>query len=547
MRAWSGLRGLLGGLCFSRALAVIALANVASLVVLNGGSLRATSLRLVYPLALAGFGLWLGRARVRAAAVPVPKGLITMALAFWAVLVSPRLLYLLEWIPGNIVLAQADDAARLAELVSMTLSGSYPLQHFANQQYLLSFYYAALYPMAFFKLAIPVLTLKDTVVLGNALYQLLILLSLVEFTHRTFPAARQARTFLFLCTFFSGLDWLFYAARPFGHAEIWQSDFSSSQRQISSFFTGMYWVIHHFFAFYAVVLAGLLARTLRFRRAVWKPLLLGLLLASAFYSSPWAVIPVLFIAPRKLLWLWKRSWRTRSWLLLAGVFLAPLFLFTNRVESSSVWFAPVRYHLSSLAWLDASLSLAGYLLLVPLVEYWGIPLLLLVFYRRFSPFERRFYWGSLAFYASTFLVESVGTNNYCMRGMFLPTFVMYFLLAKHASPKLRPAALRVVIVLLLATGTIREWGLSLHANLAASNLYWQARGKLPPADVAPYLRPPYRDLARDNRVRYYRPDTTDRQSVHKYNAEKMIADTPAGQMILIERELLRNPRRNWLW
>jgi hypothetical protein len=543
------LKRWLAELRFSRALAAVLLANLAALVILNTLELRPARLLIVYPLALGVSGWLLSRARVRRAPMEISAWLILWALAFVAFLTVPRLPYLLEWIPGSAVLAQGDDWGRLAELVSMTLSDQYPLKHFANQNYLLSHYYTPLYPMAFLKTLIPAITLKDAILAGNLLYHLLLVLSLLEVSGRLFAARRSVVVFFFLCTVFGGFDWLFQTRLPFGHAEIWPRIVFHALREVSSYFTGLYWVVHHFSGFYSVVLAFVFARTLFFRWRAVKPAVLGLLLVNAFYSSPFASAPAVLLGLPELRWLLKRSWRTRVLPLVAAVFLAPLFLYTNRVQKETLFFAPVHLKIVGLPWLDWAASFLLYLLLVPLIDLGGIPLLLLAFWRRFSRSERRYFAGAALVLASTYFVESIGQNNYSMRSTLLPIFVFYYLFAKYAVTvkvgRWRPVL--AVLAVVVSVGTLREWAYLTYQPLMHSYWYWRLRDQQPPERAARFMRPFYRDLARDRTTRYYEPRSGDRHSPHKYNAEKMIRDLPVAEMSEQELELLRNPRRYWFW
>jgi hypothetical protein len=481
--------------------------------------------------------------------VAPPGWLIGAALLFALFLTLPRLPYVLEWIPGNAVLAQADDWGRLSELVSMTLSERYPLQHFANQDYLLSHYYTALYPMAFLKMLLPMLMLKDVILAGNALYHLLLVLSLLEIAFRLLPSLRSAAVFFFLCTLFGGFDWVLEAGVPFSHAELWPRSIFGANREISSYFTGVYWVAHHFTAFHALTMALVFARQLRFRRRAVKIGLLGLLVINAFYSSVFAFLPALLLGGTELLRLARQAWRTRVLPALAAVFLTPLFLYTNRVQAGALSFEPLRLRLFEPGWLDAAASSVAYLLLAALVDLAGVPLVLAAFWRRFGARERRRYVAALIFLCSTACVASIGYNNYSMRGMFLPTLVFYYLFAKYAVaslPRLRRPAL-AALAAVLAFGTLREWAWLTYQPLAYSYWYWEVRGRQPHPSVAGDLRRFYRDLARDRQARIYEPLAGDRFSRHKYNPEKLIRGIPPQEMLEPERELLRHPRRNWFW
>lgn len=145
----------------SRALAALLAANLFSLVLLNACRLPSQALLVVLPFGWTVCWLLLRRLRLRRAPFAVSRTATLCAAAALVLLTVPRLPYLAEWLPGAVVLAQADDYGRLAELVSLTLGGRYPLPHPSNRAFLLSHYYAALFPMAWLKLACVLPTLKD--------------------------------------------------------------------------------------------------------------------------------------------------------------------------------------------------------------------------------------------------------------------------------------------------------------------------------------------------------------------------------------------------
>ncbi len=526
----SRVKELLATLAWSRALAVVLLANVLSLAILNALHLRPADLLWIYPLGLVSGGVLFARARVRRKPVRLYKFTLLWAAIFLAFLTVPRIPYSLEWIPGNSVLAQADDYGRLAELVSMTLSDRYPLQHPSNQSFLLSHYYAALYPMAFLKVLLPVLTLKDSIVLGNLLYHVLLVFSFAELAARWMPSARAYVVFLFLCSFFGGFDWLLYPRLLFGHSEHWPRDVFHRIREVSSFYTGMFWVIHHFVGFYAVLLALLFAAHLRFQERWRKPLLFGLLLIGALYSSVFATFTIALLAPMQLLLLARRLLRFPAVLtLLAVAFAVPLFLYTNRVQSASFAWNP------SLLYLPLSL----------VIDFAGIPILLFAIRHRFNFRERYLFWTSLAFFASTGFVESIGYNNYSMRGMFLPTMVFWYLTGRYLS-HMRARGYLAVVLIAGSIGVVKEAAHLTYQPLLFSSWYWKQQGKSPPEFVLRQLRPAYRDSARDRSIRYYQPDAGDRLDLSKFNAEKMV-HLDVAEMPGAEYELLRRPKQNWFW
>ncbi len=351
----------------------------------------------------------------------------------------PRLVYLLQWLPNTEVRVLGDDFAHLAELASMTLSASYPLRSPASGDFLFSFYYASFYPAAVLFLAVPFLTLKDALVAGNFFYHLLILLSIVEVAHLFFRRAGQIRWFVFLMTFFSGLDWL---ARPFQLTtmyEWWQKDYFKANTQISSFYTGMYWTIHHVVGFWAIVMAAVwlfyafapgASRShaghdrLRRRHAArgrWpKPLVISLLAAGAFYCSPFSVLALPFFAVLHVKLLWRHVVRTWMFAYTAVLALIPLFLFIHRQAASTLEPSTFRLQVTGEFWLDKLISLPIFLLFVPIVEFAAIPFLLLLVVRRMTKLDRRYFAMTVPFYVIIYLVAFSNTGNFSMRGMFLP-------------------------------------------------------------------------------------------------------------------------------
>ena len=521
-------------------------------MLLNALHLRPVSLLAIYPVAVAGFRWWLGRLRVRRARwMPAPWTLWA-ALAFVGLLTVPRLPYLLEWLPANPVVAQADDYGHLAELVSMTLSERYPLRHPSNQDYLLSHYYTAFYPLAWLKAAAPRLTLKDCLLAGNALYYFLLVMSLIEVATRLIPSRRGGLLLLFLATIFGGWDWLFYAHLLFSHSEHWPRLAFHALREVSSGYPALFWVVHHFAAFWCVVAGYVLARYSRLERRWEKPLLVGLLLISGVYSSAFVLLPVPLLFAPELWLLARRAWRTRMALPLAATFCVPLFLYFGRAQHGAFRWAPVRLEWCAAPLADALVSFVVYVLAVCLIDFAGIPILLLAAIPRMSRTERRWLAGALGFLACTWAIESVGYNNFCMRGMMLPGFVFFLLFARWAGQWRmvwtgRRRALAAALALLLSWGTLREAAYQLYQPLMFSSWYWSVRGLPPPAAAAAQLHPVYPRLARNPAVRYYVPDQADRVGLDKFNAEKLVRGIAPGEMSEAELELLRAPLSGWLW
>ncbi len=377
-----------------------------------------------------------------------------MSLLFWILMNLPRLSYPMEWQVPGVVRALGDDYYRLAELISMTLSPSFPLQHYLNQDYLFSFYYCSLIPFAVLKLLIPFITIKDAIFLGNLIYSYLIVFSLLEVALLFFRTRFQVRLFLFLCSFFGGLDWIFFPLLSLQNFEWWQKySWFRGNTQISSFYTTMFWTIHHFAAFYSLILFFVVARFYRVGSATKKTAVIFLLLIHSFYSSIFAFLPVL-----ALLWIERkvvlhRARRSPIVTVLAFLLLlSPMFLYLGKVGSQHFVISSFNLPLTKHFWIDKALGFPLYLTLIPLVEFCGIPLMLLAIYKQFSAKQRAYFLCSFFFFVLTDFVAYSGFNNFCMRGMLLPTWIFFFLFATHISQiPFQKAKLGAALLLILGS------------------------------------------------------------------------------------------------
>ena len=436
-------RNPLGNLPFSRFFTAVVIANFLTLALMNLLELPVYMAVFVFlGSTVAGLQL-VSQLHVRRGRLRLDKTSLWLAIAALVLLTVPRLVYLLQWLPNTEVRVLGDDYAHLAELASMTLSTSYPLRSPPSPDFFFSFYYASFYPPAVLFMALPFLTLKDALVAGNFFYHLLILLSIVEVAHLFFRRAGQIRWFVFLMTFFSGLDWLTKPFRLTTTYEWWQKDYFHANTQISSFYTGMYWTIHHVVGFWAIVLCAVwlfYAFVPGFGRSRWqKPLVISLLAAGAFYCSPFSVLSLPFFAVLH----WRLLWRhvVRTW----------MFAYTRRAGRSSHSFSfctarlnrrfeasTFRLQVTGEFWLDKLISLPIFLVLVPIVEFAAIPFLLLLVVRRMTRLDRWYFAMTVPFFVLIYLVAFSNTGNFSMRGMFLPTFVLFYLFAKY-SPDLADA------------------------------------------------------------------------------------------------------------
>ena len=534
---------------FSRLFSAVVIANFGTLVIMNLLQLPVYMAVFVYAgSTLAGMHM-MSRLHVRSGRPQLDRLSLWMALGAFLLLTIPRLVYTLQWLPDVEVRVIGDDYAHLAELASMTLSAGYPLRSPPSPDFQFSFYYASFYPPAVLFMALPMLTLKDALIIGNALYHLLILISVVEVGHLFFRRAGQIRWFVFLLTFFSGLDWLTKPLQVTTTYEWWQKDFFRANTQISSFYTGMYWTIHHMVGFWAIVLCAvwLFYAFVPHRPGRWqKPLSVSLLAAGAFYCSPFSVLSLPFFAVLH----WRLLWRhiVRTWMFAYAAVLAtlPLFLFLHRQAESALEPSTFRLAVTGDFWLDKLISLPLFVLLVPLVEFAGIPFLLLLVVPRMTPLDRRYFAMTVPFFLLTYLVAFSNTGNFSMRGMFLPTFVLFYLFAKY-SPALGGSAssrrwvvraATALLVIATSVGAFKMAGAMLRIGWLNTSVPYQITGEPLPKE----LTYPYRDLVFDRSVTTYTPSDADRKGRAKYNVEKLMEGLPVSEMSLWERELMRYPR-----
>jgi hypothetical protein len=556
-------RNPLGNLPFSRFFTAIVIADFLTLALMNLLELPVYMAVFIFlGSTVAGLQLVI-QLHVRRGRLRLDKTSLWLAIAALVLLTVPRLVYLLQWLPNTEVRVLGDDYAHLAELASMTLSTSYPLRSPPSPDFFFSFYYASFYPPAVLFMALPFLTLKDALVAGNFFYHLLILLSIVEVAHLFFRRAGQIRWFVFLMTFFSGLDWLTKPFRLTTTYEWWQKDYFHANTQISSFYTGMYWTIHHVVGFWAIVLCAVwlfYAFVPGFGRNRWqKPLVISLLAAGAFYCSPFSVLSLPFFAVLHWRLLWRHVVRTWMFAYTAVLGIIPLFLFLHRQAESALEASTFRLQITGEFWLDKLVSLPIFLVLVPIVEFAAIPFLLLLVVRRMTRLDRWYFAMTVPFFVLIYLAAFSNTGNFSMRGMFLPTFVLFYLFAKY-SPDLAPrmggvrdvqqvprppggprwARVATIALFVVATsvGVFMMGGAMLRIGWLNTSVPYRMANEPLPKD----LTYPYRDLVFDRSVTTYTPSDADRKGRTKYNVEKLMEGVPVKDMSLWERELMRYPR-----
>ena len=541
---------LFSSFIFTRILLATILANLGAFVVLYVGQLDVSSTGAIY-LSLFLGGLYLAntvRFRLTRIRADIPS--LAMLAITLLLLTLPRLTYLLDWLPGNTTLSFSDDYARMLEILAMTANDSYPLLSPSNTDYLFSYYYAGLFPMAIIKLAVPALTIKESIALGNFYYHSLILLSLYEISHlvlRSYP--QKVRMLIFLFTLFGGLDWIAKGdfSVLYGHYEWWQKRFSGNT-QLSSFYTGMFWTVHHFLAAYTAILAYCIAYlSSASGRKQTRDIIVLLLLISIFYTSPFvflSLIPFLLIHWKKIFDILRQK---PSWLIIIAS-IPPIAIFLNRVAESPYIWSTFRLDITDHFLLDKMLSLPLYLVLVPVVELAGIPLVLAAITGRLNKLERKHLLAAWAFFILTYFLAYAHGNNFAMRGMLLPTAVFFFLFAAHW-PELRDMIGRrytpalILLAVLFTAGTLMESAGRLKIGIERSNLLGNTFGIIPHnKTIQQALRLPVYATAtqKDLTVIPYE-DLEYAIRRNRYDYEKFIDHIRLDKMFGYEKDLIRKP------
>jgi hypothetical protein len=542
---------------FTTILIAVAIANFATLVITY--LLRAPVHWTVPIYLVCAVGGWLLAKRVqwRRLSIKIDRISVGLAVITLILLTIPRLSYVAEWIPGNNVFIIGDDVGRLGQMASMTLSDAYPLRHQCNANYLLSYYYAALYPWAVFKLLVPWVTLKDTIFLGNLFYHVLILGSFVELAHLLMRNTASVRILMFLVTLFGGLDWTL-AGSLLTDCELWQCWLFHGFTQVTSFFVAQLIVIQHFVSFYALLVAYVVffhSRIAGGHRL--KALIVLLLCAAAFYTSPFPPLSAPFLAAIHYRVILRRLVLTWAMPIVALASLIPLSLFMGRLSDQGPCACTFRVAATGNYLVDRLLGAPVFFLLVPIIEFGGVPLVLFFIFRRLGRTMRAYLLGSTAFYALTFFVAFKSSDNLQWRGMFLPTFTVYAIFAyyygRHYQAVLASRfrrTLQVTITLMAIAGTLGflqvvafQWGIAMYY----SSLPYRFLRFDPPPRIQVLQRIRSRELARDRSVTHfqYRPEYGNREFL--YCTEKLLDGVELRDMDRWEREELRMPKRGLFW
>lgn len=538
---------------FSRILATILIANFLCLVVLNLFEMKVYNTVFVYLFSVLVIYHIVQAIQFRKVPITIDNCCLTFVFSVLLLLLLSRLTYLTDLIPKNTVLVIGDDYARLAELISMTKSESYPIKHPSNQTYLLSFYYTSLFPLAVVKLLFPILSLKNVIALGNFFYQGLFLLSLFEVSHCLLSNYIERRLLIFFCTLFGGFEWLTSPTLFWGHFEWWQELSFHGNTQISSFFSGLFWTFHHFIAFYACVLMFVFLFYTIKKSNHTKIVLVLLLAASAFYSSPFGVIsvPLFILIHRRVVW--NKICCSRVFPFFIIMLLIPAFIFVGKLPSQRFVMSTFHVAFTGNCIYDKILSIPIFFFIVPIIEFAGIPLLLLLMWNKLSRISRQYLLASLSFLFLTYVIAFSGDNNLCMRGMFLPSFVFFILFSKHYAiafiwskenklfKYFSPRPIIWILACILSIGTLKEFTTQLLYALENTRVVYTLMGKQPPSRLTTMVYQLARDSTQNTIAIPHGQDFDINE--WKYNLEHLFDHEEITNMAFWEKELIRMPRK----
>src|SRR5687768_16579435 len=123
----------------------------------------------------------------------------------------------------------------------------------------------------------------------------------------------------------------------------------------------MFWVIHHFVAFYALFLDYVLFYYTRANHRSLKITLVLLLLVAAFYASPFSVMSVPLFAIIHFKMIWTRLIRSWSFAYVAIAALVPLFLFFGKLPAQGFKISTSHLVFTEIFWIDKILTAPIYL------------------------------------------------------------------------------------------------------------------------------------------------------------------------------------------
>jgi hypothetical protein len=376
-------------------------------------------------------------------------GVLVMGLLY----ASVRFQYPLEPVMHRLALGIEDDGSHTQELNSLINSQQYPAQSSFTLSDYFSMYYAAWMLLAALYRALPFafVTFKTVLFLGNAIYAILFPLALTHIVSESARSKQQVYWAIYLGGFWCGLDWLWMLAHPLVPNAFWLKhlglylDFAGYSQ--STVITN-----HHLSSGIAMMLCAYIWHRYRGKGCV---LFVSLLLCYAFYSSVFVFLGSFpFIA-----YLWLRSLRNRTAdaLAVCGLSSALIFpllwLFLRKPGATTFEFPEPHPRVILLPRILGGLHLhygfwSGFLLFMVVISLQFAYFTYVLIYKRRTLSRNEAILGGLAvaYIVSTYFVGFSHANNYCMRGVVVPAFVLSWI-ASSRMPVTVSRALAVLLVI----------------------------------------------------------------------------------------------------
>ncbi|MDR3764232.1 MAG: hypothetical protein P4M01_09080 [Acidobacteriota bacterium] len=446
-----------------RAALALYLSDILSMAVMNAGCLPTAALPWIYAFLLAA--AWLLTRRLTlperhadGIGLRQIRNLTLGAIVFSLLLAGLRAGYLLEVPLHRLVPVLGDDLWHIPELSSLVNSTGYPAESSLQPGMYFSMYYASwMLPAALYK-ALPLsgVTIKAVLFAANLIYLLAGNLALLYMAVHAAKTRRQLNWSVYLTLLWAGPVSLISIVN-FWHHNGWWLNHLGLNLQYSPYAVACIWVIHHVNAGIALVAAAYLWKQ---AQTPWHGVCCGLLLGFGSFSS---VFVFLGAIPFILLMAWQsRGGSPRVLAAGAASFLLVLFplfwLYLNKPTSVS-FLVPMIHPLEIGAHSGHThhypylIGLVIFLAVIA-VQFAGCTWVLL---DRGIKLKRGHYaWLGLAmaYLLSTYFVGFSFANNYCTRGMIVPSLVLTWIAASYLPS---PPKLLLPVLALLALGSIQEY------------------------------------------------------------------------------------------
>ncbi len=437
--------------------------DILTMAAMNAGCLPTTALPWLYALFLAAS--WRLSAKLlmpmEVAAEIHPRqirNLVLAALAFSLLLAGLRAGYLLEVPLHRLVPVVGDDLWHVSELSSLVNSLRYPAQSSLQPGMYFSMYYASWMLPAALYLALPLagVTIKAVLFAANLIYLLAGNLALLHMAMHTARSRRQLNWSFYLTLLWAGPGSLISLIN-FWHHNGWWLTHLGLYLQYTPYAVASIWVIHHLNTGIALVMAAYLWKQ---SQTPLHGIFCGLLLGFGFFSS---VFVFLGAMPFILLMAWRsRHCPPRAMAATAAAFLLVLFplfwLYLNKPTSVSFLVPMVHplqlgMHSEHAHHYPYVLGILIFLVVIA-AQFAGCTWILLDRRIRLDREHSAWLALALAYLVSTYFVGFSYANNYCMRGMIVPTIVLAWIAAAYLPA---PPRLLLPVLALLTFGSVQEF------------------------------------------------------------------------------------------